>query len=111
MQADIFLITGAVNAQNAPVVKQIYDQMSDPKVVVAVGVCACTGGVFKEAYNVMGGADKVIPVDIYVPGCAARPQSIIDGVVAAVGLFKERYMQLKNKQPLSVGHLEGGEGS
>jgi len=111
MQADIFLITGAVNAQNAPVVKQIYDQMSDPKVVVAVGVCACTGGIFKEAYNVMGGADKVIPVDIYVPGCAARPQSIIDGVVAAVGLFKERYMQLKNKQPLSIGHLEGGEGS
>ena len=111
MQADIFLITGAVNAQNAPVVKQIYDQMSDPKVVVAVGVCACTGGVFKEAYNVMGGADKVMPVDIYVPGCAARPQSIIDGVVAAVGLFKERYLQLKNKQPLSIGHLEGGEGS
>ena len=109
MLADIFLITGAVNAQNAPVVKQIYDQMSDPKVVVAVGVCACTGGVFKEAYNVMGGADKVIPVDIYVPGCAARPQSIIDGVVSAVGLFKERYLQLKKKQPLSIGHLEGGE--
>ena len=90
MQADIFLITGAVNAQNAPVVKQIYDQMSDPKVVVAVGVCACTGGVFKDCYNILGGADTTIPVDIYVPGCAARPESIIDGVVKAVALFEKK---------------------
>ena len=90
MQADIFLITGGINAQNAPVVKQLYDQMPRPKVVVAVGVCACTGGVFKETYNVLGGADTVIPVDIYVPGCAARPQSIIDGIVQAVDLFQQR---------------------
>ena len=90
MQADIFIITGGINAQNAPVVKQLYDQMPRPKVVVAVGVCACTGGVFKETYNVLGGADTVIPVDIYVPGCAARPQSIIDGIVQAVALFQQR---------------------
>ena len=90
MQADIFLITGGINAQNAPVVKQLYDQMPRPKVVVAVGVCACTGGIFKETYNVLGGADTVIPVDIYVPGCAARPQSIIDGIVQAVALFQQR---------------------
>lgn len=90
MQADIFLITGGINAQNAPVVKQLYDQMPRPKVVVAVGVCACTGGVFKETYNILGGADTVIPVDIYVPGCAARPQSIIDGIVQAVDLFQKR---------------------
>ena len=90
MQADIFLITGGINAQNAPVVKQLYDQMPRPKVVVAVGVCACTGGIFKETYNVLGGADTVIPVDIYVPGCAARPQSIIDGIIQAVDLFQQR---------------------
>jgi ech hydrogenase subunit C len=90
MQADILLVTGGVNTQNASVLKQIYDQMSSPKVVVAVGVCACTGGVFKDTYNILGGADQVIPVDIYVPGCAARPESIIDGVVKAVGLFQER---------------------
>lgn len=90
MQADIFLITGGINAQNAPVVKQLYDQMPRPKVVVAVGVCACTGGVFKETYNILGGADTVIPVDIYVPGCAARPQSIIDGIIQAVALFQQR---------------------
>lgn len=90
MQADIFLITGGVNSQNASVVKQLYDQMPRPKVVVAVGVCACTGGVFKECYNIGGGADTVIPVDIYVPGCAAKPQNIIDGIVKAVDLFQRR---------------------
>ena len=90
MQADIFLITGGINEQNAPVVKQLYDQMPRPKVVAAVGTCACTGGVFKEAYNICGGADTVVPVDIYVPGCAARPQSIIDGIIKARDLFQQR---------------------
>ncbi len=90
MQADIFLITGGVNTQNKDTVKQLYDQMPRPKVVVAVGVCACTGGVFKDCYNILGGADTVIPVDIYVPGCAARPQAIIDGIVQAVELFEKR---------------------
>ena len=90
MQADILLITGGINYQNQSIVKQIYDQMPRPKVVVAVGICACTGGVFKECYNILGGADTVIPVDIYVPGCAARPQAIIDGVIKAVELFQQR---------------------
>ncbi len=90
LQADIFLITGGINTQNKDVVKQLYDQMPRPKVVVAVGVCACTGGVFKDCYNILGGADSVIPVDIYVPGCAARPQAIIDGIVQAVELLEKR---------------------
>lgn len=90
MQADILLITGGINYQNQSIVKQIYDQMPRPKVVVAVGICACTGGVFKECYNILGGADTIIPVDIYVPGCAARPQAIIDGVIKAVELFQQR---------------------
>ena len=90
MQADIFLITGGINTQNQAVVKQLYDQMPRPKVVVAVGVCACTGGVFKECYNIIGGADTTIPVDIYVPGCAARPQAIIDGIVKAIDLWQAK---------------------
>lgn len=90
MQADIFLITGGINTQNQAVVRQLYEQMPKPKVVVAVGVCACTGGVFKDCYNILGGVDTTIPVDIYVPGCAARPQAIIDGVVKAVELFQKR---------------------
>ncbi len=90
LQADIFLLTGGINAQNEPIVKQLYAQMPRPKVVVAVGTCACTGGIFKECYNILGGVDTVLPVDIYVPGCAARPQAIIDGLVKAIDLFEKR---------------------
>ena len=88
--ADILMITGGINAQNRPVVEQIYSQMPSPKVVVAVGICACNGGVFKDCYNILGGVDTVLPVDIYVPGCAARPEAIIDGVVKAVALLDEK---------------------
>lgn len=111
MQADILLITGGINAQNAPVVKQLYDQMPRPKVVVAVGICACTGGVFKDCYNILGGADKVIPVDIYVPGCAARPESIIDGIVQARDLFQKRSEEhdaLIRKQKMEKNTKENG---
>ena len=96
--ADIFLITGSVNEQNIPVVKQLYDSMPEPKVVVAVGICAATGGIFADCYNVSGGVDKVIPVDVYVPGCAARPEAIIDGVVKAIGILNERQNQLNERQ-------------
>ena len=89
-QADILLITGGINSQSESVVKQIYSQMPNPKVVVAVGICACTGGIFKTCYNIKGGVDTVIPVDIYVPGCAARPQPIIDGVVKALALLEQK---------------------
>ena len=89
-QADILLITGSVNERNRTVVKQLYDQMPGPKVVVAVGICACTGGVFRDCYNIQGGVDKVIPVDVYVPGCAARPESIIDGVVKALEVLERK---------------------
>jgi ech hydrogenase subunit C len=86
--ADIFVITGSVNEQNREIVRNLYEQIPNPKVVVAVGICACSGGVFRECYNVAGGIDKVIPVDVYVPGCAARPESIIDGIVIALGILE-----------------------
>jgi Ni,Fe-hydrogenase III small subunit len=60
---------------------RIYEQMPEPKFVVAIGTCATSGGIFKGLYNVMGGIDEVIPVDAYIPGCPASPQAIIDGVV------------------------------
>lgn len=94
-QADILLITGGVNTQNRAVVEQIYSQMPNPKVVVAVGICACSGGVFKDCYNIIGGVDNVIPVDIYVPGCAARPESIIDGVVKALDLLQKKHEEMR----------------
>ncbi len=96
-QADIFLVTGGVNSLNQMVIKQIYEQMPSPKVVVAIGTCACTGGVFKECYNIIGGVDKVIPVDVYVPGCAARPQSIIDGLVKGKECLKKKFLEEQKK--------------
>jgi len=97
--ADIFLITGSVNEQNKNVILNIYNQMPNPKVVIAIGICACTGGVFRDCYNVMGGVDKLLPVDIYIPGCAARPESIIDGIVKALDILEQKQLDLKkNKQ-------------
>lgn len=94
-QADLLLITGAVNDQNKGVVKQLYEQMPEPKVVVAIGICACSGGVFRECYNILGGIDTVIPVDVYVPGCAARPESIIDGVVKGLEVLENKLNKMK----------------
>lgn len=95
--ADILLITGGINTQNESVVRQIYSQMPSPKVVVAVGICACDGGIFKDCYNILGGVDTVLPVDIYVPGCAARPEAIIDGVVKAVALLDRKRREMKEE--------------
>lgn len=92
--ADIFLVTGAVNEQSSAVIRNIYHQLPEPKVVVAVGVCASSGGIFRECYNVSGGVDSVIPVDVYVPGCAARPEAIIDGVVQALGVLEKKYKDM-----------------
>jgi ech hydrogenase subunit C len=82
--ADVLVVTGPVNRRTARVLKNLYDQMPDPKMVIAVGTCACSGGVFHNCYNVLGGVDKVVPVDVYIPGCAVRPEAIIDGVVLAL---------------------------
>jgi len=93
--ADILLITGSVNEQNIDVVKTIYSQMPEPKVVAAVGVCATSGGIFQECYNIKGGIDKVIPVDVYIPGCAVRPEALIDAVVGAIGLLEKKRAAMK----------------
>jgi len=92
--ADIFLVTGAVNAQSADVIRNIYHQLVEPKVVVAVGICASSAGIFADCYNISGGVDSVIPVDVYVPGCAARPEAIIDGVVQALGVLEKKQKEM-----------------
>jgi ech hydrogenase subunit C len=85
--ADVLLITGGVNTQNKTVVENLYAQMLEPKVVVAIGACALSGGIFADCYNIRGGIDTVIPVDIYVPGCAARPQAIVTGILQALAVL------------------------
>lgn len=92
--ADVLLITGSVNDRQVAIVQQLYSQMLEPKVVVACGICACTGGVFKECYNTLGGVDVAIPVDVYAPGCAVRPESIIDAVVEGLAVLEEKRKQL-----------------
>ncbi len=89
-QADVLLVSGTVNPRNRVVLKNLYDQMQHPKAVIALGACGLNGGIFQEAYNVVGGVDKVIPVDVYVPGCPPKPEAIIDAVVVALGKIKEQ---------------------
>ena len=79
--ADILICTGPVTRQARDRLRRIYDQMPDPKYVIAVGSCAISGGVFSGCYNVVGHIDQVIPVDVYVPGCPPTPEAIIDGIV------------------------------
>ncbi len=105
--ADIFVVTGSVNEQNKDVVWQIYNQMPSPKAVVAVGICATSGGIFAECYNVLGGVDKVIPVDVYVPGCAARPEAIIDGVVKALDVLEEKRKDLARRRKQALVRRKG----
>ena len=96
--ADILVITGGVNEQNRSVIRNLYDQMPNPKVVVGVGICACTGGVFRECYNIAGGVGEVIPVDVWVPGCSARPEQIIDGIVKAIGILEQKRTVMKQAE-------------
>jgi ech hydrogenase subunit C len=78
--ADVLLCSGPVTRQIEDRLVRIYDQMAEPKFVVAIGSCACSGGVFRGCYNVKGGIDSAIPVSMYIPGCPASPEAIIDGV-------------------------------
>lgn len=98
--ADIMVVTGSVNHRNARVLRNAYDQMPSPKVVVAMGVCPATGGIFADCYNVLGGADKVIPVDVYVPGCPPRPEAMIDGVIEAVGILAKKQQDTATVKPV-----------
>jgi NADH-quinone oxidoreductase subunit B len=79
-QSDLLIVAGTIVEKMGPVLKLIYDQMLEPKYVIAMGACASSGG-FYRAYHVMQGADKVIPVDVYVPGCPPTPEAVIDGII------------------------------
>jgi len=88
--ADILLCSGPVTRQIEDRLIRIYEQMAFPKFVVAVGTCACSGGVFDGCYNVKGGIDTAIPVSAYIPGCPASPKAIMDGVVKLLQSLEEK---------------------
>jgi NADH-quinone oxidoreductase subunit B len=81
-QADLMIVAGTITKKMAPQVVRLYNQMPEPKYVIAMGACAISGGPFKQGYNVLKGIDRYIPVDIYIPGCPPRPEALIDGFMA-----------------------------
>lgn len=88
-QADILFVTGPANQRNAHVLRNIYDQMAEPKAVVAVGSCAAHGGIFRGAPNILGGVGDIVPVDIFVSGCPPTPEKILAGAIEAIPLLAE----------------------
>jgi NADH-quinone oxidoreductase B subunit len=86
--ADVLLVSGFVNRQSIERFKRVYEATPNPKIVVAVGVCACSADMFRDSYNFVRPVDEIIPVDVYVPGCPPKPEAIIAGVVKALAKIK-----------------------
>lgn len=96
-QADMLMVMGTISKKMAPILRQVYEQMAEPKWVIAVGACACSGGIF-DTYSVLQGIDKVIPVDVYVPGCPPRPEQILDGVLRLQEIVKSEAANRRGTQ-------------
>ncbi|HEY9724408.1 MAG TPA: NADH-quinone oxidoreductase subunit B family protein [Oscillatoriaceae cyanobacterium] len=88
--ADAILVTGPVTRQLAPALLATYEAMPEPKLVIAVGACAISGGIFADGYATLGGVDKLLPVDAYIPGCPPRPLALIHGLLLAIGRAEQR---------------------
>ena len=119
-QADLMIVAGRVSQKMAPVLRQIYDQMSDPKWVISMGVCALSGGMFNN-YAIVQGVDHIVPVDIYLPGCPPRPEMLLDSIVKLhdkiinMKLGKNRDRQITELENARLGlaplHVASPEGS
>jgi NADH-quinone oxidoreductase subunit B len=116
-QADLLIVAGTISKKLGPVLKQVYEQMSEPKWVLSVGACASSGGIF-DTYSVLQGIDRIIPVDVYVPGCPPRPEQIIDGVMNIHKLVKhessrrrysDEYKHLLSNYDIETKEIEDAE--
>jgi NADH-quinone oxidoreductase subunit B len=94
-QCDVLLVAGTISKKMGPILRQVYLQMAEPRWVMAIGACACSGGIF-DSYSVLQGIDQVIPVDVYVSGCPPRPEAIIDGLMKIQDLVQNESLRRRN---------------
>jgi len=100
-QADLLMVVGTVNLKQAPILKRVYESIADPKWVVAFGVCASSGG-FYDNYATLQGIDRIIPVDVYIPGCPPRPEQVLDGIMLLQDKIQGQSHALTEQGPLPV---------
>ncbi|GAB4134989.1 MAG: NADH-quinone oxidoreductase subunit B [Bacteroidia bacterium] len=96
-QADLLMVMGTIAKKMGPVLRQVYEQMAEPRWVIAVGACASSGGIF-DTYSVLQGIDRIIPVDVYVPGCPPRPEQILDGILRIQDLVENESLRRRDSQ-------------
>ncbi len=94
-QADLLMVMGTIAKKMAPVVRQVYEQMAEPRWVLAMGACASSGGIF-DTYSVLQGIDRIVPVDVYIPGCPPRPEQVIDGILRIQDLVQNESLRRRN---------------
>lgn len=96
-QADLLMVMGTISKKMAPVLRQVYEQMAEPKWVLSMGACASSGGIF-DTYSVLQGIDRIIPVDIYIPGCPPRPEQVLDGILQIQKLVENESIRRRDSQ-------------
>ncbi len=104
-QADLMIVAGRVSQKMAPVLRQVYDQMMEPKWVISMGVCASTGGIFNN-YAIVQGVDQIVPVDVYAPGCPPGPETLIHAILTLHNKVRTGAITRRNDQELDTGDLE-----